>query len=52
MLYKSKLLTLEPCEIYIFGWDVFMMSRFIGPKWPFLLIYMSYDVVETGLYFG
>ena len=37
MLYKSNLLTLEPYEIYVIGWDMFMMSIVIGPKWPFLL---------------
>ena len=44
MLYKSNLLTLEPYEIYVIGWDMFMMSIVIGPKWPFLLMRMSYDV--------
>ena len=25
-----------------------MMSIVIGPKWPFLLMYMSYDLLGTG----
>ena len=46
---KSNLLTLEPCEMYVFGWDMFMMSIVTGPKWPFLLMYMYSDVdVGTG----
>ena len=49
---KSKLLTLEPCEICVIGWDMFMMSIVIGPKWPFLLMYISYDVVWDRWFLG
>ena len=35
--------------MYIFGWDMFMMSIVIRPKWQFLLMYMYSDVdVGTG----
>ena len=30
MLYKSDVLTLEPCEIYVFGWDMFIVSMDAG----------------------
>ena len=26
VIMKSNLLTLEPCEIYVFGWDMFILS--------------------------
>ena len=32
MLYKSKSLTLEPCEIYVFGWDMFIVSIYAGAQ--------------------
>ena len=45
MLYKSKLLTLETM---VYSYCI-LMSIVIGPKWPFLLMYMSSDVdVGTG----
>ena len=44
---KSNVLTLKPCEIYVFGWDMFMMSIVIGTKWSFLLMYM-YSNVDVG----
>ena len=34
--------------MYIFGWDMFMMSIVIGPKWQFLLMYM-YSDVDVGI---
>ena len=51
MLYKSNLLTLEPYEIYVFGWDMFMMSIVIRPKWPLLLMFMSSDVDDWDRWF-
>ena len=45
MLDKSKLLTLETM---VYGYCI-LMSTVIGPKWPFLLMYMYSDVdVGTG----
>ena len=29
---KSNLLTLEPCEIYVFGWDMFIVSIDAGAQ--------------------
>ena len=40
MLYKSNLLTLET---NVYSWCI-LRSIVYGPKWPFLLMYMSYDV--------
>ena len=41
MLYKSKLLTLETI---VYSWDLFRRVLVYGPKWPFLLMYLSFDV--------
>ena len=39
MLCKSKLLTLEPCEIYVFGWDMYIYEYcFMGPSGRFYYV--------------
>ena len=35
-------MSLSVCEIYIFGWDMFVVSINAGAKWPFLLILIVY----------
>ena len=49
MLYKSKLLTLEAIG---YSWDLFGWVLVYGPKWLFILMYISLDVDWDMFVFG
>ena len=47
MLYKSNLLTLETI---VYSWYI-SMSIVYGPKWSFLLMFMSFNVDDWDRWF-
>ena len=49
MLYKSELLTLETIG---YSWDLLGWVLVYRCKWPFILMYISWMLIGTCLYFG